>query len=115
MFSLVKNEELNNNGIKSVKVYESDYYTFRILFYDNGFTIQEIKVNIEGKSNCYIPRVYFEEDEDNLVIDVKIETYGCGSMNSEEIQNVIRGYQIAVEEIKELKVILKENNLYKEN
>ncbi|WP_346961349.1 hypothetical protein [Clostridium sp.] len=107
MFRLVRNEKLDHKEIEAVKVYENDYYSLRIFYYKNGYISKDLRKNIEGKSDCYTPHLHLEENNNFLVEEITIETCSYGSMNSEEIQRIIEGYQIAIESVRELKEIVK--------
>ena len=107
-FKLIKEiskKEWNN------KIYSNGYYDLSIrkkplIDYTDIVIIKKTDSGIE-----YLPTVFIKEDlyKDNYAIEnITIDVVGRGSLEVEEIEEIIKGYNIAIETVKELKELLKE-------
>jgi len=87
-----------------IEVYESEYYQLRLeTKLNRGCKI----VRMSHLSGEYMPTIYvFNDDADNN-FEIKIQTSSYGSLELDDIQKVINGYEIAVAHINEIKEILK--------
>lgn len=105
------NKELQKKVLLKHSIVTSDKYSKDI--YENSFyTVEEINNKWGYSYNCttkdkYIPDIYIKSNlDDNSLIDfISIQTTSYGTMEVEEIEKVIKGYQIAVETVKQLKEI----------
>jgi hypothetical protein len=110
-FKLIKDEDINKNEVKHVKIYESEYYKLRIFYYNSGYISIDV-FRSENNTFEFLPSLYIKEDDNFKVKDIEIETTAYGSMDCKKIEKVIQGYNIALESVKELKRILRDNELY---
>ncbi|WP_415286110.1 hypothetical protein [Clostridium perfringens] len=67
-----------------------------------------VSVNCEDDDIRYIPGIFIRMDDDCFgeIIGIEIQTTSYGSLNESEIKKVIKGYQLAVETVDEVKKIL---------
>lgn len=89
-FNLVHENEL-------YKVYENEYYKIGIEKNTNNI----IKIESLGFS----PNLYIKNDIENLIRKedkIKIESVGYGAIDKEELKQLIKGYQIALETVDEI-------------
>ncbi|WP_415276456.1 hypothetical protein [Clostridium perfringens] len=86
---------------RTSKVYECLGYEIRELKYHDGGYVSLI---ISGcQSEKYLPSIYTEENFDTCDIEgFKIQTTAYGALHSDEIEEVIKGYQVALKVVKEL-------------
>lgn len=97
--------------------YMSEYYDLRI---ETNVNHNFRTVRISALSGDYIPalhysnRAIFSTKSDGNE-DVEISTRSYGSLKTEEIAKVIKGYEIAVIHVEEIKTILGIKNLQMES
>lgn len=103
----------DKDNFEDVTIYKlGEHYTV----YKNSYKLQSgkvlvkfsVKVSYEDRMNHYIPEIYYDDDfsflkaKEGVKAKPKftIQTTAYGSMNVEEINKVIAGYQEAVEAAK---------------
>ena len=85
-----------------ITIYENNYYKIR-KFYNKDLNYSTHDCESKEK---YIPQIYIKDNLDGEGIDsIDIQTTAYGSMQVEEIEKVIEGYQVAVLTVKQLKEI----------
>lgn len=91
----------NTGRVRSSKVYECLGYEIHELTYHNSGLVSLI-IN-SCKSEKYLPTIYTDDDFDTCGIKgFKIITTSYGTLNPDEIEEVIQGYQMAIKVVKEL-------------
>lgn len=97
---LIDTKELNCSqiGIVAREYYEIGGYKVITDTYDSGF----ISVNITRKNgNKYLPLIYGEYDlEECTLCKFVIQTTSYGSLEIDEIEDVIKGFEQAIEVVK---------------
>ena len=91
----------NTGKVRSSKLYECLGYEIEELkYHDNNYT----SIIVTGcQSEKYLPGIYVEDDFDTCNIKgFKIQTTSYGALNQDEIEEVIKGYQIALKVVNEL-------------
>ena len=85
---------------KEIKYYQNQYYEIRLRKYlHTGYK----SVNISRSSGYYIPAIEVIEDNDNYdIVGFEIQTTGYGALSTEQIEEVIKGYEIAIATVKQL-------------
>jgi len=112
LFKLVKNEDVEKKDINHIKIYESENYKLRIFTYNSGYISVDANRNEVNKKD-YIPALYIRQNDDNMVEEIEIETCSYGSLNSEQVKEMIEKYKIAIDSVIELKEELDCNDLLK--
>lgn len=97
---LKKSEEISAKY--DITIYENNYYKIRKI-YNKDLNYSTYDYKSKGE---YIPSIYIKNNLYKEEIDcIDIQTTAYGSMQAEEIEKVIEGYQIAVLTVKQLKEI----------
>ena len=91
----------NTGKVRSSKVYEClGYEIHELTYHDSGLVTLIIN---PCKSEKYLPTIYADDDFDTCGIKgFKIQTTAYGALHSDEIEEVIKGYQVALRVVKEL-------------
>lgn len=91
----------NIGKARSSKVYEClGYEIHELTYHDSGLV--SLIIN-SCKSKKYLPTIYTDDDFDTCGIKgFKIMTTSYGTLNPNEIEEVIQGYQMALKVVKEL-------------
>ena len=99
-------EEINKEEVNK-KIYFNGYYYLTI---EKNFSIDYTYLYInKTRDREYIPTLFLEKDLYTRTIEnITIDVVGRGSLEVEEIEEIIKGYNIAIETVKELKELLKE-------
>lgn len=94
---------VNGKGYR-VTVYENDYYTVKKIVDVNNYI--DVVINTKNKIDNYIHDIYTEENSDTFEITgFEIQTTSYGALKTEEIEKIVKGYNIAIKTVKELEKI----------
>lgn len=86
------------------KLYEGDFYNLRVMFHKE-FDYINASIN-PNKDTEYLPSIYIQNDARDNNFEISIQTASYGAMKEDDIQKVIKGYQIALKYVAEIKSIL---------
>ena len=85
---------------KEIKYYQSQYYEIRLRKY---LHTDCKSVNVSRSSGYYIPAIEVIEDNNNYdIVGFEIQTTSYGALSTEQIEEIIKGYEIAVATVKQL-------------
>ena len=99
---ITENREGNRGA--EITVYENDYYTVKKVVGVNDYI--DVVITAKDKIDNYIHDIYTEENSDTFEITgFEIQTTSYGALKTEEIEKIVKGYNIAIKTVKELEKI----------
>lgn len=96
-----KLEDIKEGKVRKREIYSNGYYEVnRTIHKECGLITYSVYLK-EGRD--YMPTIEVDDDIYTFTLkDFKIQTTAYGSKDVEDIQKIIKGYEIAIESVKEL-------------
>lgn len=108
-FHLVKEVD---NGAMTYRTFESPYYKITKVIGKNG---ELARVNVSTKdfdlhleAGIRVAMIDVDTDNDGNFLGLKVSTCAIGSVTPDELQTVIKGYELAIKEIDEMWKVIRE-------
>lgn len=98
---LIETKKTEQNVIDK---YASNHYQVQVESkLEHGYKVVRVRAI---KSGEYLPVIFVDNDDADDNFEIAIQTTSHGALELEEIEKVIKGYEIAVSHLKEIKEIL---------